>query len=59
MISFNDVSIHFGTQDVLSNVSFKINPRERCGIEFPGLDKRRQRRRVVRALRVAFVSFLT
>ena len=35
MISFNDVSIHFGTQDVLSNVSFKINPRERCGIVGP------------------------
>lgn len=35
MISFHDVSIHFGTQDVLSNVSFKINPRERCGIVGP------------------------
>lgn len=35
MISFSDVSIHFGTQDVLNNVSFKINPRERCGIVGP------------------------
>lgn len=35
MISFSDVSIHFGTQDVLSNVSFKINPHERCGIVGP------------------------
>ncbi|MGI5868073.1 MAG: ABC-F family ATP-binding cassette domain-containing protein [Kiritimatiellia bacterium] len=35
MISFNDVSIHFGAQDVLNNVSFKINPRERCGIVGP------------------------
>lgn len=35
MIAFNDVSIHFGTQDVLDHVTFKINPRERCGIVGP------------------------
>lgn len=35
MISFQDVSINFGTQDVLTNVSFKINKGERCGILGP------------------------
>ena len=35
MISFQNVSIHFGTQDVLRDVSFKINPRERVGIVGP------------------------
>jgi len=35
MIDFNDVSIHFGTQDVLVGASFKINPGERCGIVGP------------------------
>ncbi len=35
MISFSDISINFGTQDVLSGVSFKINQRERCGIVGP------------------------
>jgi len=35
MISFNAVSINFGTQDVLSNTSFKINAGERCGIVGP------------------------
>lgn len=35
MINFQNVSIHFGTQDVLRDVSFKINPRERVGIVGP------------------------
>ena len=35
MISFQNVSIHFGTQDVLDNVTFKINPRERIGVVGP------------------------
>lgn len=35
MISFQGVSIHFGTQDVLKGVSFKINRGERVGIVGP------------------------
>ncbi len=35
MISFQNVSINFGTQDVLRDVSFKINKGERCGIIGP------------------------
>ncbi|NLB70098.1 MAG: ABC-F family ATP-binding cassette domain-containing protein, partial [Lentisphaerae bacterium] len=35
MISFQEVNINFGTQDVLSGVSFKINQGERCGITGP------------------------
>ena len=35
MIAFQNVSVNFGTQDVLEGVSFKINPRERIGIVGP------------------------
>ena len=35
MIDFSDVSIHFGTQDVLRHASFRINRGERCGIVGP------------------------
>ncbi len=35
MIAFSNVSLYFGTQDVLTDVSFKINQRERCGIVGP------------------------
>jgi len=35
MVEFNDVSIHFGTQDVLTNASFRINRGERCGLVGP------------------------
>ncbi len=35
MIDFNDVSIHFGTQDVLQHASFRINAGEHCGLVGP------------------------
>lgn len=35
MIDFSDVSIHFGTQDVLRHVSFRVNRGERCGFVGP------------------------
>ena len=35
MIDFSDVSIHFGTQDVLRHASFRINRGERCGVVGP------------------------
>ena len=35
MIDFSDVSIHFGTQDVLRHASFRVNRGERCGIVGP------------------------
>ena len=35
MIDFRDVSIHFGTQDVLRHASFRVNRGERCGIVGP------------------------
>ena len=35
MVEFTDVSIHFGTQDVLQHASFRVNPGERCGLVGP------------------------
>ncbi len=35
MIDFTDVSIHFGTQDVLRHATFRINRGERVGIVGP------------------------
>ncbi len=35
MIDFNDVSIHFGTQDVLQHASFRVNAGEHCGLVGP------------------------
>ncbi|MCL1856024.1 MAG: ABC-F family ATP-binding cassette domain-containing protein [Kiritimatiellaeota bacterium] len=35
MIDFNDVSIHFGTQDVLRGASFRVNAGERVGLVGP------------------------
>ena len=35
MIDFRDVSIHFGTQDVLRHATFRVNRGERVGIVGP------------------------
>ena len=35
MITFQNVSKHFGTQDVLTGTSFRVNPGERVGITGP------------------------
>ncbi len=35
MIAFQNVSKHFGTQQVLTSVSFQINPGERIGVVGP------------------------
>jgi ATP-binding cassette subfamily F protein 3 len=35
MVEFTDVSIHFGTQDVLQHASFRVNKGERCGLVGP------------------------
>ena len=35
MLDFQDISVHYGLQDVLSNVSFRVNKGERVGVVGP------------------------
>ncbi len=35
MLDFQDISVHYGLQDVLSNVSFRVNKGERIGVVGP------------------------
>ena len=35
MLDFRDISVHYGVQDVLSNVTFRVNKLERIGVTGP------------------------
>ena len=35
MLDFQNISVHYGLQDVLTNVSFRVNKGERVGVVGP------------------------